>query len=214
MHYIVAIVVVLVPLATSAQTRDVGVVLVRQYQYFDVSPECCGTLAWVTLGSGQRFRLHVDYMLSDRFQKGLGGYPHDDVDGLEASTLRDSITQETFHDVNVLAAWRAYVEDGFEFRLLFGGGLRYSRRTDCTAFAGSEVRIPTPLEYGPRHVVFHAALTDEDYRRCAARRFSQGPFYYPQVAATADWSIGKWLFIRIDARLTIFRIGIGGGFRF
>ena len=94
---------------------------------------------------GPRFRhglpglqsLQVDYSQSSRLSAGYGGYPHDElVEGPAASTRRDSITQETLRDINVLAAWRTVVRRDAEVKVLFGAGARHTRRTDCTAFAG------------------------------------------------------------------------------
>ena len=214
-YTLIAVIVVVVPLTASAQARDIGVTFVPALlQYLDVPPVCCPASVWITLGSGQRFRLQVDYLQSSRLSEGYGGYPHDDlVDGRTASTRRDSITQETLRDINVLAAWRAVVRDDAEVRVLFGAGARHTRRTDCTAFAGPSVQIPTPVEYGSDHILFHAKLTDQDHRRCDAQRYSLGGIY-PQVGAAMDWPIGDRFFIRVDARLSILRLGIGGGVRF
>ena len=153
-------------------------------------------------------------MQSSRLSAGYGGYPHDElVEGRTASTRRDSITQETLRDINVLAAWRAVVRRAAEVRVLFGAGARHTRRTDCTAFAGPSVQIPTPVEYGSDHILFHAKLTDEDHGRCDAQRYSLAGIY-PQVGAAIDWPIRDRFFIRVDARLSILRLGIGAGVRF
>ena len=211
----VAATVVVVPLVASAQTGDAGVTVIPAFvQYLDTPPVCCPVSVWVALGSGPRFRLQVDYVQSSRRSEGYGGYPHDElIDGRMASTRRDSLTRETLRDINVLAAWRVLVRDDAEVRVLFGAGVRHTRRTDCTAFAGPSVRIPAPPEYAPDHIVFHARLTDEDHRRCAARRYSLGGIY-PQVGAAMDWPIGDRFFVRVDARLALLRVGVGAGFRF
>ena len=75
------------------------------------------------------------------------------------------------------------------------------------------MQIPTPVEYGSDRILFHAKLTDEDYGRCDAQRYSLAGIY-PQVGAAIDWPIRDRFFIRVDARLSILRLGIGAGVRF
>ena len=185
----VVVVAVLAPHAVPAQTsRDAGVSLSLGYaQYVDVPRDCCPLAPWVTFGSG-RFKLHLDYLRSHRYDgEGYGGYPLEHctrdgkcvdvkIDGKRASTQRASIEVETMHEVNVLAAWRAWSRPDHQFRILIGGGYRRSKRIDCTAFAGPSVRVPTPADYPSDYVVFRAELTDEDRRRCKEDSYIlQGP---------------------------------------
>ena len=216
MRYTLAVAtLVLFPVSASAQTGDVGVNFALAYrQYLDVENDCCPASVWVTLGSGRRFRLHVDYLRSHRLDRGSGSYPHDQlIDGRSASTLHDSIEEESMHEVNVLVAWRAIVRRDFEVLLLFGGSSRRSLRNDCTAFDGPSVRIPTPSDYPSDHIVFHTKLTDADLQRCAERRYDLR-WIVPQAGVAIDWPIGSRYFIRADARLSLLRLGFGAGVRF
>ena len=87
----------LAPGIAFAQTGDAGVTFIPGlFQYLDEPPVCCPASGWMTLGSGPRFRMQVDYVRSRLRWEGYGGYPHDElIDGRMASTRRDSLTRET-----------------------------------------------------------------------------------------------------------------------
>ena len=207
----IAVFVVLMPLAASAQTQAGVSLPLAHRQYWDVPNDCCPASVWLTLGSGRRWGLHLELLRSSRLSKGYPGYPHDElVDGRKSITHRESITHETMYEGDALAAWRAVVWRDFQVRVLFGAGIRRSRKIRCTAFAGPSVRIPTPDEYA--RVVFRQELTDEDLQRCAARPYTLRRFD-PGLGVAVDVPVSSRFFIRVDARL-LARVGVGAGVRF
>ena len=222
----IAVVAVLRPHAAPAQTHgDAGVTFSPAYlQYDDVNPVCCPAAGWITLGSG-RFRLHVDYLQSNRHREGHGNYslgqtctPTGDctdirVEGRRASVQRADLAIETGPEINVLMSWRALDRPRYRLHILFGGFYRHLVKSFCRAFDGPMVRIPTPLDWPPDYVVFRAELTAEERRRCSDDAFSSR-LAFPQAGVAVDFPIGSRYFLRADARLVIFRVGIGAGVRF
>ena len=210
----VAVFVVLLPLAASAQILDAGASLSLAHRhYWDVRNDCCPGSVWLTLGSERRWGLHLALLRSSRLSKGDSGYPHDELDdGRRDITLRDDITQETMYEGHVLAAWHAVVRPDFKVRVLFGAAVHRSRQTRCVAFAGPSVRIPNPDGYGHARFVFRVELTDEDLQRCAATRLSLGRIN-PMAGVAVDFPITSRFFIRAEAGL-LARVGVGAGVRF
>lgn len=222
----VAAVAVLGPHAADAQTRgDAGVTFSPAYlQYLDVDPECCPVAGWITLGSG-RFRLHADYLRSHRHDEGHGNYPWGETctpagackditaEGRRASVQRADLTLETGHETNVLVSWRAVDRPSYRLHILFGGYFRHFVKGFCRAFDGPVVRIPTPSDWPPDYVVFRAELTAEERRQCADDAYTSR-LAWPQAAVAVDFPIGSRYFLRADARLLLFRVGIGAGIRF
>ena len=222
----VAVVAVLGPHAAAAQTHgEAGVTFSPAYlQYLDVNPDCCPAAGWITLGSG-RFRLHVDYLRSYRHEEGHGNYPLGQtctptggctdikVEGRRASVQRADLETETGHETNVLVSWRALVRRRYRLHVLFGGYYRHMVKSFCRAFDGPIVRIPTPLDWPPDYVVFRAELTAEERRRCSDDAYTMRGAY-PQAGLAVDFPIGSRYFLRADARLLLFRVGIGAGIRF
>lgn len=73
MRSLVAAVVLLAPGVAFAQTGDVGVTFIPAlFQHLDEPPVCCAASGWITLGSGPRFRMQVDYVQSRRRSEGYG----------------------------------------------------------------------------------------------------------------------------------------------
>ena len=148
-----------------------------------MNPVCCPAAGWITLGSG-RFRLHVDYLQSNRHREGHGNYslgqtctPTGDctdirVEGRRASVQRADLAIETGSEINVLMSWRALDRPRYRLHILFGGFYRHLVKSFCRAFDGPMVRIPTPLDWPPDYVVFRAELTAEERRRCSDDVFS------------------------------------------
>ena len=223
----VAVVAVLEPHAAAAQTLgDAGVTFSPAYlQYADVNPYCCPAAGWITLGSG-RFRLQVDYLQSNRHREGHGNYslgqtctPTGEctdikLEGRRASVQRADLETTTRHETNVLVSWRALHRPRYRLHILFGGFFTQVGQSFCRAFDGPIVRIPTPLDWPPDYVVFRAELTAEERRRCSSEDDHSYRWVVPQAGAAVDFPIGSRYFLRADARLLIFRLGIGAGVRF
>lgn len=211
-RFTVALGLALVPATGAAQVSDIGVgAALSHYQYLDVPSLCCPPLGWATFGEG-RWRLQVEYLRSYGEEQGYGNHPLDDVDGRRASVQIANLRITTQHHAGVLVAWRALERPRYSLSILFGGAYVHSRDADCFASEGRVVRIPTPDDWPPDHVVLRQELTGAERSRCADIILTWQRFA-PQAGAVLDVPIGQRFFFRAGARLWP-QVEVGAGMKF
>ena len=191
---------------------DVGVGVSPLFRVSRYVESCCTPLSgWVTWGTG-KFRLHTDYVHNPRRYRYYRDYNEERL-GQEIVVERAYLTTDVDQTVGVALDWRWSEHTRVSPYLLLG--LSYwnlATGVPCVARGEPVVRRPAP-PHDPDELLYRVDFAEGEEQECRSRdQIYQ--YISPQLGLGVDSPIGARVFVRAQARLTLylateFRIGVG-----